>query len=322
VSAARNVKPRALFFGTPEFAVPCLSALAELCDVRLVITQPDRPAGRGMKLAPPPVKLRALELGVPVIQPTKVRTPEFAAQLQAAGADLALVVAYGRILPAPVLQAARLGSLNVHASILPKYRGAAPIQWAIVRGERETGVCLMQMDEGLDTGPVLACARLAIGPDETAGELAPRLSQLGAELVRCELPRFWAGELVAQAQAHAAATLAPILKKEDGALDFEQAAAAIHDRVRGLSPWPGAYAYAGGERIKVHKTRVVDSGDAAGGSAGELLSASAEGLIVACGRGRIALCELQFEGGKRLNAAAVIAGRRLPPGTRFAKPEA
>jgi methionyl-tRNA formyltransferase len=315
-------KPRALFFGTPEFAVPCLSALAELCDVQLVISQPDRPAGRGMKLAAPPVKLRAQELGLPIIQPSKVRTPEFAAQLRAARADLSLVVAYGRILPAAVLGAARLGSLNVHASILPKYRGAAPIQWAIVRGERETGVCLMQMDEGLDTGPVLACAGLDIGPDETAGELAPRLSQLGAELVGRELPRFWAGELVAHAQAHAQATLAPILKKEDGALDFEQPASAIHDRVRGLSPWPGAYAFVGSERVKVHKTRVVQRDGPSAGSAGELLSASADGLVVACGSGSIALCELQFEGGKRLSAAAVVAGRRLPPGTRFAKPEA
>lgn len=317
-----TAKPRALFFGTPEFAVPCLSALAELCDVQLVITQPDRPAGRGMKLAPPPVKLRAQELGLQVIQPTKVRTPEFAAQLQAAGAELSLVIAYGRILPRAVLSAARLGSLNVHASILPKYRGAAPIQWAIVRGERETGVCLMQMDEGLDTGPVLACSSLAIGPDETAGELAPRLSQLGAELVRRELPRFWAGELVARPQAHAEATLAPILKKEDGALDFEHSAAAIHDRVRGLAPWPGAYAWVGAERVKVHKTRVVDASGPTAGVPGELLRASPEGLIVACGGGSIALCELQFEGGKRLNAAAVMAGRRLPLGTRFAKPEA
>ena len=315
-------KPRALFFGTPEFAVPCLSALAELCDVQLVISQPDRPAGRGMKLTPPHVKLRAQELGLSVIQPVKVRTPEFAAQLRAAQADLALVVAYGRILPVAVLQAARLGSLNVHASILPKYRGAAPIQWAIVRGETETGVCLMQMDEGLDTGPVLACARLAIGPDETSAELAPRLSQLGAELVRRELPRFCAGELVAHAQAHADATLAPILKKEDGALDFEQSAAAIHDRVRGLSPWPGAYALVGAERVKVHKTRVIDASTPAGGEPGELLRVSGDGLVVACGSGSIALCELQFEGGKRLDAAAVIAGRRLPPGTRFAKPEA
>ncbi|HKU42079.1 MAG TPA: methionyl-tRNA formyltransferase [Polyangiales bacterium] len=317
-----STKPRALFFGTPEFAVPCLSALAELCDVQLVITQPDRPAGRGMKLAPPPVKLRAQELGVPVIQPSKVRTPEFAAQLRAAGAEVSLVVAYGRILPKGVLEAARLGSLNVHASILPKYRGAAPIQWAIVRGERESGVCLMQMDEGLDTGPVLACATLAIGPDETAGELAPRLSQLGAELVQRELPRFFAGELRARPQVHAEATLAPILKKEDGALDFTQAASAIHDRVRGLSPWPGAYAYLGSERVKVHRTRVVESDCAAAAEPGELVRASSEGLVVACGRGSLALCELQFKGGKRLSAAAVIAGRRLPLGTRFAKPEA
>ncbi len=319
-------KPRALFFGTPEFAVPCLSALAELCDVQLVITQPDRPAGRGMKLAPPPVKLRAAELGIPVIQPLKVRTPELAAELRALRAELALVVAYGRILPDALLTAPRLGCVNVHASLLPKYRGAAPIQWAIVRGERETGVCLMQMDAGLDTGPELARATLPIGPDETAGELAPCLSQLGAELVRRELPKFWAGGLTPIEQDHSAATFAPILQKADGALDFEQDARSIHDRVRGLSPWPGAYAWLVApsgehERVKVHRTRVVDEG-APGVTAGEVVGASAEGIQVACGRGRIAVSELQFEGGKRLTAAAVLAGRRLPAGARFAKPDA
>ena len=319
-------RPRALFFGTPEFAVPCLSALAELCEVALVVTQPDRPAGRGMKLAPPPVKLRAAELGIPVLQPTKVRTPEFAAQLREQRAELAVVVAYGRILPQAVLDAPRLGCVNVHASLLPKYRGAAPIQWSIVHGEAETGVCLMQMDAGLDTGPVLARAATPIGADETAGELAERLSQLGAELVRRELPRFWAGALSPVPQDDARATLAPILEKRNGALDFAADAQAIHDRVRGLSPWPGAYAQlidAEGlrTRVKVHRTRVGEQAPAEA-APGTLLGSSPEGLLVACGRGQLAITELQFEGGKRLTAAALLAGRRLPTGARFAKPDA
>jgi methionyl-tRNA formyltransferase len=319
-------RPRALFFGTPEFAVPCLSAVAELCDVQLVITQPDRPAGRGMKLAPPPVKVRAAELGLHVIQPTKVRTPEFASQLRAAGADLAVVVAYGRILTPEVLAAPRLGCVNVHASLLPKYRGAAPIQWAIVHGERETGVCLMQMEEGLDTGPELARASVMIGPNETAGELAERLSKLGAELLRRELPRFWAGELTPVPQPEGA-TLAPMLKKEDGALDFAQSASAIHDRVRGLSPWPGAHAWlesgaAARERVKIHRTRVQSAQSPTAAPAGQILGSEADGVLIACGQGVLTICELQFEGGKRLSATAALAGRRLPADARFAKPSA
>lgn len=316
-------RPRALFFGTPEFAVPCLSVVAELCDVPLVITQPDRPSGRGMKLSPPPVKVRALELGLEVTQPTKVRTPDFASQLRATAADFAVVVAYGRILTPSVLAAPRLGCVNVHASLLPKYRGAAPIQWAIVNGERETGVCLMQMEEGLDTGPELARATLATNADETAGELSDRLSQLGAELLRRELLRFAAGELTPVPQPEGA-TLAPILKKEDGALDFTQSAQALHDRVRGLSPWPGAYAFletgSARERVKIHRTQI----HANDGSAppGQLLGTSGDAVLVAAGSGVLAIRELQFEGGKRLPAATALTGRRLPPEARFAKPSA
>jgi methionyl-tRNA formyltransferase len=314
-----------LFFGTPEFAVPCLSVVAELCDVVLVVTQPDRPSGRGMKLAPPPVKARATELGIEVIQPTKVRTPEFAVQLREAGADLAVVVAYGRILTSEVLAAPRLGCVNVHGSLLPKYRGAAPIQWAIVRGEHETGVCLMHMDAGLDTGPELARATLAIGADETAGELSERLSKLGAELLRRELLRFAAGALTPVPQPEGA-TLAPILKKEDGALDFAQSATAIHDRVRGFSPWPGTYAFletgTARERVKIHRTRVHAAPHAISSTPGQLLGNASDSILVACGEGVLAIRELQFEGGKRLPAATALAGRRLPPEARFAKPDA
>jgi methionyl-tRNA formyltransferase len=312
-------KPRAIFFGTPEFAVPCLRALCELADVVLVVTQPDRPAGRGLKLAPPPVRTFALERGLSVVQPTKVRTPEFAASLRALEADVALVVAYGRILPAAVLQAPRLGCVNVHASLLPGLRGAAPIQWAIVRGEPRTGVCLMQMDEGMDTGPVLSCAALDIGPEETAGELTLRLSQLGAELVGKDLPRYLRGELTPQPQDHARATLAPMLDKEHGRVDFGRSAREVHDLVRGFSPRPGAYTYLEGQRVKLHRVRVL----AAGGihaQPGEIVRADRHAIEVACGAGVIAIEELQPEGKRRMSAAEFCAGSRLQAGARFATP--
>jgi methionyl-tRNA formyltransferase len=309
-------RPRAIFFGTPEFAVPALAALHELAEVVLVVTQPDRPKGRGMKLAPPPVKLLALQLGIPVVQPTKVRTPEFAASLCEQSADLALVVAYGRILPPAVLSAPRLGCLNVHASLLPKLRGAAPIQWAIVRGERETGVCLMQMDAGLDTGPVLARASLAIGVDETAAELSERLATLGADSLRAQLPRFVAGELQPQAQDHAQATLAPLLSKQDGEIDWRQSARALHDLVRGFAPWPSAFSALDGTRIKLHRTRVSEH-TGLSGEPGQLLECGPDGLVVACGSGALRVLELQLDGGRKLSAAEFLLGHRPQTGARF-----
>jgi methionyl-tRNA formyltransferase len=310
--------PRALFFGTPEFAVPTLAALSEIAQVVTVITQPDRPKGRGMKLAPPPVKQLAERLGIPVLQPTKVRTPEFAAQLRDLDAEFALVVAYGRILPPAVLTATRLGCLNVHASLLPRLRGAAPIQWAIVRGERETGVCLMQMDEGMDTGPVLARAALTIGEDETAAELSPRLSELGAQLLRRELPRFYSGELASVPQDHAGATLAPLLRKEDGEVDWSQPARAVHDLVRGFTPWPSAATSLDGLRLKLHRTRVLDE-HTPHAVPGEILSAQSAGIAVACSAGSLAVLELQLEGGRRLSAAEFLVGHRVATGARLAK---
>jgi methionyl-tRNA formyltransferase len=308
---------RAIFFGTPEFAVPCLHALCEVAEVALVVTQPDRPAGRGMKLAPPPVRVAAEARGLRVLQPTKVRTPEFAASLREIGADVALVVAYGRILPSGVLSAPRLGCVNVHASLLPGLRGAAPIQWAIARGESRTGVCLMQMDEGMDTGPVLACDALDIGPEETAGELAPRLSQLGAELVRTQLPRYLRGELVATPQDHARATLAPMLTKEHGRVDFRRSATEVHDLVRGLHPWPAAYAFLDDQRLKLHRVRVLTA-HGEHGAPGAIVRADRHAIEVACGTGVIAIEELQPEGKRRMSAADFCAGTRLQPGARFA----
>jgi methionyl-tRNA formyltransferase len=302
-----------LFFGTPEFAVPALRALHDVAEVTLVVTQPDRPKGRGMKLAPPPVKELALQLGLPVTQPTKVRTPEFAAQLREQHADFALVIAYGRILPKPVLDAPRLGCVNVHASLLPKLRGAAPIQWAVVRGDTETGVCLMQMDEGLDTGPVLACERIPIDPDETSAQLSLRLSELGARLVREQVPRLVAGQLVAVPQDHANATLAPLLSKDDGAIDWARSARELHNLVRGFSPWPSAFTWLDGTRVKLLRTQVREE-RAPHGTPGELLGVSRDGIDVACGHGTLRLLELQLEGARRLPAADFIAGQRLEAG--------
>jgi methionyl-tRNA formyltransferase len=309
-------RPRALFFGTPDFAVPALRALHEVATISLVVTQPDRPKGRGMKLAPPPVKQLASELGLPVLQPTKVRTPDFAASLREHHADFALVIAYGRILPKAVLEAPRLGCLNVHASLLPKLRGAAPIQWSVVRGETETGVCLMQMDEGLDTGPVLSCERLSIAPDETAYELSLRLSALGAQLVREQLPRLLAGQLVATPQDHARATLAPLLSKDDGAVEWSRPARDLHNLVRGFSPWPGAFTWLHGTRLKLLSTQVCDE-HTKHSTPGELLALSRDGIDVACGEGSLRLIELQLEGAKRLRAAEFSAGRRLEVGQRL-----
>ncbi|MFO0684640.1 MAG: methionyl-tRNA formyltransferase [Sandaracinus sp.] len=309
-------RARALFFGTPDIAVPSLEALASIADVVRVISQPDRPAGRGNKVQPTPVHAAADRLGLPVMQPVKVRTPELAAELRALEADVAIVIAYGRILPKALLEAPRLGCLNLHASLLPRWRGAAPIQWSIVSGDRETGVCLMQMDEGLDTGPVLARSQRPIGPDETAGELFAALGLDAAELVRTELPRFLRGELTPIPQPSEGVTLARMLEKSDALLDFTQPARAIHDRVRGLTPWPGAETRIAGQRVKVHATRVAED-DGERGAPGTLVAITAEGIEVACGRGLVRLVELQLEGKKRARAADVANGLRLAIGARF-----
>jgi methionyl-tRNA formyltransferase len=310
-------RPRAIFFGTPEFAVPCLDAVCELADVVLVVTQPDRPSGRGMKLAAPPVKLLARERGIEVMQPRKVRTAEFAAALAAANADVGVVVAYGRILPRAVLDAPRLGCVNVHASLLPELRGAAPIQWSIINGAQRTGVCLMKMDEGMDTGDVLARAELSIDAQETAAALSERLSKLGAELLRRELVRYLAGELQPEPQDHARATLAPILEKAHGRVDWRAPAQSIHDLIRGTQPWPGAFTFFAGQRIKLHRARVVLA-TSQPADPGVVVRADRHAIEVACGTGVLALEELQPEGKRKMSAADFIAGTRLRQGASFA----
>ncbi len=321
---------RAIFFGTPEFAVPCLEALREIADVTLVVCQPDRPAGRGLTITAPPVKQRALELGLTVTQPLKVRTGELAALVREQRADVALVVAYGRILPEDVLRGPRLGCVNVHASILPKYRGAAPITWAIVRGEIESGVALMQMDVGMDTGPVFEMRTLPIGDEESAGELSPRLSLLGATMVRETLRRVARGELEARAQDHAIATAAPILEKAHGKLLWSMDAACIHDHVRGMSPWPTTFTTHAGKRVIVHETRIFGEAPASA-APGTVVIADKSRVVVACGGGSplgyvralplkprcIELVRVQLEGKKKTSAGEWFLGRGVHQGDRL-----
>lgn len=304
---------RAVFMGTPQFAVPCLDALVEIAEVTAVVCQPDKPKGRGLELAPPPVKARALELGLDVHQPTKLKTGEFAQWLKDQNADVALVVAYGRILPKDVLAAPRLGCVNVHASLLPKYRGAAPITWAVVNGEPETGITLMQMDEGMDTGAMLEQFVTPIVPEETAGELSERLSALGALAVRKGLPKYVAGTYTPIPQDHSKATHASMLEKEMGRIDFGKPARAVHDHVRGMTPWPGAFTTARGKTLKVHTTKVTDA--PAGKTApGTVVLADKSRVVVSCGERAVELLRVQLEGKKAISSGDWFLGRGVSEG--------
>jgi methionyl-tRNA formyltransferase len=307
---------RAVFFGTPQFAVPCLDALAEVADVAGVVCQPDRPQGRGLELTAPPVKQRAVELGLTVVQPTKLKTGDFAGWLRDQKADVALVVAYGRILPMDVLEAPRLGCVNVHASLLPKLRGAAPITWAVVRGEPETGITLMKMDAGMDTGPMLEQFSTPIAEDETAGQLGERLSALGALAVRKGLAKYVAGGYTPIVQDDSKATLAPILKKEDGKIDFAKPARAVHDHVRGMQPWPGAFTSARGKALKVHETRVTDV-PAGGAAPGTVVMADKTRVVVACGERGVELRRVQLEGKKAIAGHEWFLGSGVAEGDRL-----
>lgn len=306
---------RALFFGSPAFAVPSLDALTRVAEVACVFTQPDRPAGRGLKPKPPEVKVRAEALGLRVEQPTKVRTAEFAELVRSFDADVALVVAYGRILTKAVLEAPRVGCINVHGSLLPRWRGAAPIQWAVASGDRMSGVTLMQMDEGLDTGPSIASLAVEIGRDETSEELAQRLSLLGAELVERDLEAAVRGELPRVPQPEEGVTYASLLEKAHGKLDFTSAQG-THDRTRGMTPWPGAYALLGGEPLKLFGSSVLEA-RGQHGPRGTVLGTHRDVLAVACDEGVIGFREVQESGRKRVTASQFLAGRQSFVGTRL-----
>jgi methionyl-tRNA formyltransferase len=304
---------RAIFFGSPTFAVASLDALHSIADVAGVVCQPDKPAGRGLALTPPAVKVRAAELGLPVAQPSKLKTGDFAEWVRGQKADVALVVAYGRILRLDVLEGPRLGCVNVHGSLLPKYRGAAPITWAVVRGETESGVTLMKLDEGMDTGPTFARVATPIGPDETTGELGERLARMGADAVREWLPKYVAGACILEPQDSAGATMAPMLQKDSGRIDWATRAQQIHNHVRGMSPWPGAFTTARGRSVKVHAIHVV-AGERPPASAGEVIIADKSRVVVACAAGSVELVTVQPEGKRAMRASEWAMGRGVAEG--------
>ena len=301
-----------VFMGTPDFAVPTLRARAGSTELVLVVTQPDRPVGRGRKMGAPPVKVAALDLGIVVIQPEVVRGKRFASRIADLKPDLLVTAAYGRILGRSLLATPPLGCLNVHASLLPTLRGAAPINWAIINGDKEAGVSIMAMDEGLDTGPVYKSMAVQIGSQETAGDLTGRLSELGAVVLMEVLDEI--GEIESVPQDHSLATHAPALCKEDGRMDWAESATRLHAHVRGMHPWPCASTLLEGQPIKIHGARVV-SFDGIAGQAGEVMAHTADGVDVACGKGVLRLTVLQLPGKKRLEAARFIAGCRIENGT-------
>jgi len=304
---------RIIFMGTPAFAVPVLQALLDHGEaVVAVVSQPDRPAGRGRLLTPSPVKVLAQGAGIDVLQPTKVRTGEFAEQLTRYRPDVIVVAAYGRILPPAILGLPRLGCLNVHGSLLPSYRGAAPIQTAILREEKEVGVTIMQMDAGLDTGDMLLSGSLAVGDDDTSATMIPKLAELGASLLLQALVDARNGCLLPQRQDEALASLAPPLTKEQSVIDWQQSASAISCQIRALDPWPLAHTFCEGKQLKPFCPLVLPESSAA--PAGTLVRAGKEGLVVACGQGCLLIRELQFEGKKRMPVHAFLLGHPLSPG--------
>ncbi len=304
---------RIVYMGTPDFAVPTLQALLDSPhQVVGVFSQPDRPKGRGYKLVPPPVKELAQSRQIPVYQPEKMRDGIAAGILKELQPDVIVVAAYGRILPKEILELPPYGCINVHASLLPQYRGAGPVQWSVINGEKTTGVTTMFMGEGMDTGDILEQESTTIGPDETAGELMDRLADLGANLLLHTLKRLEAGEAVRTVQDEGRATYAPMLKKSDGALDFSQPAYKLYDLIRGVSPWPGAYAYLGDKLIKIHRAAPLSDHK---GEPGFLTGGKR--MIVSCGEGALELLEVQPQGGKRMRGEDFLRGLRFDVEKKF-----
>jgi methionyl-tRNA formyltransferase len=297
-----------------------LEALAHSAKFQIaaVVTHPDHPKGRGLKPQPSPVKSLALQLGLPMLQPERVRDEKFIAELRTLQPDLIIVVAYGQILPPTILDLPRLGCLNVHTSLLSKYRGAAPIQWAIANGDTETGVTIMKMDEGLDTGDIVAQRRIPIHPEEDSVTLHDRLAQLGAELLAQTIPDYVARKIQLTPQSAEGASYAPKIKKEDGRIDWNQPARTILNRLRAFTPWPGTFTFLEAQPkphlIKIWKAEIVERS----GSPAEILSADKNGIVVACSQNALRVLELQREGGRRLNAGEFLAGYPLKAGGNFA----
>jgi methionyl-tRNA formyltransferase len=302
---------RLIFMGTPEFACPTLQMLIDRGEnIVTVITQPDRPKGRGQQTLPPPVKVLAELHSIPVMQPPKVRVPEVVESIRQLRPDLIVVVAFGQILPKSLLDIPTHGCINVHASLLPRYRGAAPLNWCIINGEAETGVTTMMMDVGLDTGDMLLKKSTPIDPDENTQSLHDRLAKIGAEALAETLDLLQAGKLVREKQDDSLTCYAAMLKKEDGLIQWEKAAPAVKNLVRGMTPWPGAFTYLDGKLLKVYRVRTA----AGSGMPGAVLTVGRDGIEVACGIGSVIIEELQLEGKKRLPAGEFLAGCKLEPG--------
>ena len=305
---------RIVYFGTPPFAVPPLQSLISAGHELVgVVTRIDKPAGRGKVLTPPAVKVAAGHAGVPVFQPRRIRERSSVEALETMGPDVIVVAAYGQMLPREILTLPKYGCVNIHASLLPAYRGAAPINWAIINGETRTGITIMQMDEGMDTGGVLIQESIPIGPRDTAGTLTEKLSQIGSWLVVDALSRIEAGEMSPVPQDPGKATLAPLLKKEDGLINWELAAATIHNRVRGLSPWPGAFSLLDDAMVKVIETEVVPGS----GAPGTLMVQGKDSLTVGTGKDLLRIVTLQVQGKKPMAAAEYLRGHRNIQGKKF-----
>lgn len=309
---------RIIFMGTPDFAVPALDKLLEGPDeIVAVITQPDRPKGRGKKLSHPPVKTVAEQAGIPVLQPTKLRTEEFIDTLKSYNPDLIIVAAYGRILPASILELPRLGCINIHGSLLPRHRGAAPIQWAVIKGDKQAGITIMQMDVGMDTGDILLPAAIPVSEDETAGSLFGKLAELGGRALIQALDLLRQDKLIRVEQDHSLATAAPPLTKEDGCLDWNKPAMELHCLIRGLDPWPGAYSFVNGQRFRFFSPEVVHK--ECKQAAGTLILSDSQGLLIATAKDCLLIKEIQPEGKKRMTVEAYLCGHPLAPGVQFTR---
>ena len=313
---------RIVFMGTPEFAVSSLQVLLDRREnIVCVVTQPDRPRGRGRKVLPPPVKKLALQASIPVLQPDTVKGAAFLSELRQLAPDVIVVTAYGKILPGSIISLPPLGTINVHGSLLPKYRGAAPIQWALINGEKETGVTIMQMDEGIDTGDILLQEKIMIAPDETAGSLSNKLADLGGKALGKALDLLRADMLNPTKQDESEASKAPLLSKENGLIDWSQPAELISCLIRGFDPWPTTYTILSDRRLRLFAPRVVtrDLCGATSGEPGTICSADRNGLLIKTGKDCLLVREVQAEGSRRMQVDAFISGHPIPPGTRLGR---
>jgi methionyl-tRNA formyltransferase len=315
---------RIVFMGTPDFAVPSLKVLLDRGEnVVCAVTQPDRPKGRGRKIMEPPVKKLALQASIPVLQPESVKGDDFLAELRTYKPDIIALTAYGKILPTSILNLPPLGTINVHGSLLPKYRGAAPIQWALINGEKETGVTIMQMDEGMDTGDILLQEKLPVNVKDTAGSLAVKMAELGGEALGRALDLLRANKLSPIKQDNEQASIAPLLKKEDGLVDWSHSAVQISCRIRGLDPWPTTYTTLVGKRLRLFSPEVVDRSlclcKGPSSEPGTVCRADRSGLLITTGDGCLLIKEIQAEGSRRMSVDAYLSGRSIQSGILLGK---